>query len=114
MGHDRSSPAIRRGIEFLLREQESDGSWYGRWGCNYLYGTFLAMGALEVAGEGAVEREAIERGAEWIRSVQNADGGWGESPESYADPSRKGIGTSTPSQTAWALLGLLSAGDHAE
>ena len=111
-GLDPASPAIRRGIDFLLQEQESDGSWYGRWGCNYLYGTFLAMGALDVAGMGEKEREAVERGARWIRSVQNPDGGWGESPESYADPSQKGVGVSTASQTAWALLGLLSAGDH--
>ena len=112
LGHDRSSSAIRGGIEFLLREQESDGSWYGRWGCNYLYGTFLAMGALEVAGTGEAELEAVARGAEWICSVQNPDGGWGESPESYRDPNLKGVGPSTPSQTAWALLGLLSAGDQ--
>lgn len=112
-GHEPASPAIRRGIEYLLRQQESDGSWYGRWGCNYLYGTFLAMGALELAGDGKTERDAIARAAKWIRSVQNPDGGWGESPESYADPSRKGMGVSTPSQTAWALLGLLSAGEAA-
>ncbi len=112
-GDDRSSLAIRAGIEFLLKEQEPDGSWYGRWGCNYLYGSFLAMGALAVAGTGEAEKEAVHRGARWIQSVQNPDGGWGESPESYADPTRKGIGASTPSQTAWALLGLLSAGEGA-
>jgi len=109
-GYDRSSSAIRRGIEFLYAEQEDDGSWYGRWGCNYLYGTFLALGALEATAEDP-SQESIQRAAAWIRGVQNPDGGWGELPESYGRPDKKGIGPSTASQTAWALLGLLAAGD---
>jgi len=110
-GYDRSSSAIRKGVEFLRREQEADGTWYGRWGCNYLYGTFLALGALEAVGEDS-SQEWIQRAARWIRSIQNADGGWGESPESYAKPELKGVGPSTASQTAWALLGLMASGEH--
>jgi len=110
-GYDRSLSAIRRGVEFLYREQEDDGSWYGRWGCNYLYGTFLALGALEAVGEDP-SQEPIQKAAAWVRSVQNADGGWGESPESYRRPEKKGIGPSTASQTAWALLALLAAADQ--
>jgi len=110
-GYDRSSLAVNRGVEFLYREQESDGSWYGRWGCNYLYGTFLALGALEAVGEDP-SRESLQRAAHWVRSVQNPDGGWGELPESYRKRDRKGVGPSTASQTAWAILSLLAAGDH--
>ena len=109
---DRQGPEVRRAVEFLLAEQEPDGSWYGRWGCNYLYGTWLALSALEAIGEPMRAPWAV-RAAEWIRSCQNADGGWGELPASYADPSLKGQGPSTPAQTAWALMGLLACGDHA-
>ena len=102
-------PAIRRGVKFLERTQEADGSWYGRWGVNYIYGTFLALRGLEAAGES--DREVhILRAGEWLRSIQNADGGWGESCDSY----RQGCyvsAPSTPSQTAWALLGLMAGGD---
>ncbi len=108
-GVKRDHPAIRRGVEYLKHAQESDGSWYGRWGVDYIYGTFLALRGLEAAGES--DREAyILRAGEWLRSIQNADGGWGESCASYAHktfvPAR-----STPSQTAWAILGLLAGGD---
>ncbi len=102
-------PAVRRGAAYLRRRQEPDGSWYGRWGVDYLYGTFLALRGLRAAGED--EREAhVLRAGEWIRSVQNFDGGWGESCASYDN----GVFTpaeSTASQTAWGLLGLLAAGD---
>ena len=101
----RRSP--RRGI--LKRTQEIDGSWYGRWGVDYVYGTFLALRGLRAAGEG--DREAyILRAGEWLRSIQNADGGWGESCASY-DNQTFTPGPSTPSQTAWAVLGLLAGGD---
>jgi squalene-hopene/tetraprenyl-beta-curcumene cyclase len=96
-------------VEYLQRTQEQDGSWYGRWGVDYIYGTFLALRGLQAAGES--DREAyILRAGEWLRSIQNADGGWGESCESYR------LGTfapaeSTASQTAWALLGLIAGGD---
>jgi squalene-hopene/tetraprenyl-beta-curcumene cyclase len=101
-------PAIQHGIEFLLRSQERDGSWYGRWGVNYIYGTFLALRALCAAG-GARAHRAVENAAAWIRAVQNRDGGWGETCESYLH-SRFVAGPSTASQTAWALLGLAAAG----
>jgi len=102
-------PSIRRGVDYLIRTQEADGSWYGRWGVNYVYGTFLALRGLRAAGES--DREAhVLRGGEWLRSIQNADGGWGESCESY----RKGgfvPAPSTASQTAWGIMGLLASGD---
>jgi len=110
-GFDRRSPLVRRGIDFLLSEQETDGSWYGRWGCNYLYGTWLALVGLVAIGEDA-GAEWAQRAASWLRSVQNADGGWGELPRSYEDPSTKGQGPSTAAQTAWALMGLLAVGDQ--
>jgi squalene-hopene/tetraprenyl-beta-curcumene cyclase len=104
------APELRRGVEFLRREQESDGSWYGRWGCNYLYGTWLALSALRRSGE-PVTSPALRRGRRWIESCQNADGGWGELPQSYSEPAAKGQGPSTACQTAWALLGLMAASD---
>lgn len=108
-GIDGSHPAIRRGVEYLKRTQEVDGSWYGRWGVDYIYGTFLALRGLKDAGES--DREAyILRAGEWLRSIQNADGGWGESCASY-DNQTYTPAKSTPSQTAWAILGLLAGGD---
>jgi squalene-hopene/tetraprenyl-beta-curcumene cyclase len=102
-------PAVRRGVEYLIHSQEADGSWYGRWGVDYIYGTFLALKGLRAAG--VSDREAyILRGGEWLRSVQNADGGWGESCRSY-DQSGFAAGPSTASQTAWAVMGLLAGGD---
>lgn len=102
-------PSMRRGVKYLINAQEQDGSWYGRWGVDYIYGTYLAMRGLRAAGES--DREVhILRGGEWLRAIQNADGGWGESPESYTQ--RVYVqAPSTPSQTAWALLGLLASGD---
>ncbi|HEY2012855.1 MAG TPA: squalene--hopene cyclase [Bryobacteraceae bacterium] len=108
-GVDRGHRAVRRGVEWLVRNQQPDGSWYGRWGVAYIYGTCFALRGLAASGEN--DREAhILRGGEWLRSVQNADGGWGESCASYDN----GIFTpasSTPSQTAWAILGLIAGGD---
>jgi squalene-hopene/tetraprenyl-beta-curcumene cyclase len=110
-GLDCAHPAVRRAVQYLIRTQEADGSWYGRWGVNYLYGTFLALRGLRAAGQS--EREAhILRAAEWIRSVQNPDGGWGESCAGY-DEGCFVAAPSTASQTAWAVLGLLAAGDTA-
>ncbi len=81
-GLDRSHPAVRRGVDWLVRNQEADGSWYGRWGVAYIYGTCFALRGLAAAGED--DREAhILRAGEWLRSIQNADGGWGESCASY-------------------------------
>jgi len=101
--------AIRRGVAYLLRAQEQDGSWYGRWGVDYIYGTFLALRGLRAAGMGPTEAPVL-RAAEWLRSIQNSDGGWGESCASY-DRNTFVPAESTASQTAWALLGLLAAGD---
>ena len=108
-GLDPNSEHARRAVEYLKSTQEQDGSWHGRWGVNYIYGTFLALRGLRAAGES--DREAyILRAGEWLRSIQNADGGWGESCASYDNgtftPTR-----STPSQTAWAILGLIAGGD---
>ncbi len=108
-GLERSHPAVQRGIAYLLRTQERDGSWYGRWGVDYIYGTFLALRGLQAAGED--DREAhVQRALEWVRSIQNFDGGWGESCASY-DNNTYVNAPSTPSQTAWAILALLAGGD---
>ncbi len=98
-----------RGLAFLLNEQERDGAWFGRWGVNYIYGTSGAMAALgrTLPGDRRIDA-ALVRGAVWLRSVQQIDGGWGETTDSYKDPSLRGTGAVTPSQTAWALIGLLA------
>jgi squalene-hopene/tetraprenyl-beta-curcumene cyclase len=100
---------VRRGVDYLIASQEADGSWYGRWGVNYIYGTYLALRGLQAAGESDREVHVL-RAAEWLRAVQNADGGWGESCESYDRRTFVSM-ASTPSQTAWAVLGLIAAGD---
>ncbi|HZU27903.1 MAG TPA: squalene--hopene cyclase [Bryobacteraceae bacterium] len=102
-------PAIQGGVRYLLGAQESDGSWYGRWGVNYIYGTFLALRGLKYAKASAAA-PIMQHAAQWIRSVQNADGGWGETCASY-DVNHYVAGPSTASQTAWALLGLQATGD---
>ncbi len=111
LGYGPDHPAVAAGVRYLRGQQEADGSWFGRWGCNYLYGTFLALQALARLGVPA-DDPAMKRGAAWIASCQNADGGWGETPASYDDPALKGKGASTASQTAWAILGLLAAGER--
>lgn len=112
-GVPQNHPAIRRAVEYLRRTQEPDGSWYGRWGVDYVYGTFLALRGLRAAGENLREAHIL-RAAEWLRSIQNADGGWGESCESY-DANEYVSAPSTPSQTAWAVTGLIASGDlHSE
>lgn len=109
LGYDRSHPAVDPALAFLKHEQESDGSWYGRWGVNYIYGTWSVLAGLRAIGED-LSQPYIRRAAAWLESQQNQDGGWGESCLSYADPNSTGKGESTPSQTAWALMGLMSAG----
>jgi squalene-hopene/tetraprenyl-beta-curcumene cyclase len=104
-----SSPAVRRGMIWLLRAQEADGSWFGRWGANYVYGTGAVVPALIAAGV-LPGKPPIRRAVSWLISHQNADGGWGEDLRSYTDPAWSGRGESTPSQTAWALLALIAAG----
>jgi squalene-hopene/tetraprenyl-beta-curcumene cyclase len=102
------SEAVKRGVAYLLQAQEKNGSWYGRWGVNYLYGTFLAMRGLVASGAPAA-LDAVARGADWLRATQNTDGGWGESCASYVKD-RFLPAPSCVSQTAWAVLGLLAAG----
>jgi squalene-hopene/tetraprenyl-beta-curcumene cyclase len=110
LGYDRSFPPVARALEFLEREQEESGAWYGRWGVNYVYGTWSVLAALGVLGEDTA-KPYVRKAVEWLRSVQNSDGGWGESCNSYDDPVLKGHGSSTASQTAWALLGLMAVGE---
>ncbi|MEL7492607.1 MAG: squalene--hopene cyclase [Cyanobacteria bacterium J06554_11] len=113
LSKNKSSIASKRtqpGFRYLLAQQESDGSWFGRWGVNYIYGTSGALSALALS-EPERDRSPIERGVAWLISCQNRDGGWGETCQSYKTPALKGKGPSTASQTAWALLGLLDAAD---
>ena len=99
---------VQKAINYLIEEQESDGSWFGRWGVNYIYGTSSALSALSLIAPKAYQKN-INRGAAWLVSCQNSDGGWGETCHSYKNPVLKGKGISTASQTAWALIGLLAA-----
>jgi squalene-hopene/tetraprenyl-beta-curcumene cyclase len=99
---------VDRGVAYLLQTQEADGSWYGRWGVNYLYGSFLALRGLRASHDRTASR-AIWKAGRWIASVQNADGGWGESCASYGE-GHFVAAPSTPSQTAWGLLGLMASG----
>ncbi len=110
VGVPPSSRPIRRAVRFVLENQEPDGSWFGRWGVNYIYGTWQAIRGLLRAGM-SPQDSAIRKGVAWLMRIQNEDGGWGEGCGSYADPSMKGIGPSTASQTAWALLALISGGE---
>jgi len=110
MGFDRNHPVLQRALEFVRDQQEPDGTWFGRWGVNYIYGTWLALCALRTAGED-MKQANNQRAAKWLRTIQNQDGGWGESPRSYDDATLKGKGVSTASQTAWALMGLMATGD---
>jgi squalene-hopene/tetraprenyl-beta-curcumene cyclase len=108
-GYERE---VERGLDWLHREQEADGSWFGRWGVNHVYGTGAALPALEACGIDP-GHPSFRRAVAWLDSVQNEDGGFGEDIRSYADPARRGRGASTPSQTAWALLAYAAA-DKAE
>jgi squalene-hopene/tetraprenyl-beta-curcumene cyclase len=109
IGMTRDDPVMARAIAYLRREQEADGSWFGRWGTNYIYGTWSVLCALNAAGIPA-EDPAVVRAVAWLTSVQRADGGWGEDEESYGDAPPGRYKESTPSQTAWAVLGLMAAG----
>jgi squalene-hopene/tetraprenyl-beta-curcumene cyclase len=110
LGESKLDPAsLGRALAYLRRTQEADGSWYGRWGVNYLYGTGLVLAALAAANQDP-EDGYVQRACNWLAFRQNPDGGWGESCESYSDLSWKGSGPSTASQTAWALMGLMAGG----
>ncbi|MBI1366648.1 MAG: squalene--hopene cyclase [Alphaproteobacteria bacterium] len=108
LGFNKSHPAMVRALQWIKNEQEADGSWFGRWGVNYVYGTGAVLPALEAIGED-MSAPYVARACDWLVSMQQPDGGWGESCASYMDPAMKGRGTTTASQTAWALMGLVAA-----
>jgi squalene-hopene/tetraprenyl-beta-curcumene cyclase len=110
IGYEPKHPAIARGIAFLKTEQEEDGSWFGRWGTNYIYGTWSVLCALNAAGEDMKARY-VRRAVAWLIERQNADGGWGEDGATYWKQRRHECKASTPSQTSWAVLGLMAAGE---
>ncbi len=109
-GYRIGHPAVDRAVAFILSHQEENGSWFGRWGVNYLYGTWQVLVGLAAAGFD-MSSTPVRRAVRWLKDVQNGDGGWGESCLSYDDPSAAGIGNSTASQTAWAVLGLVAASE---
>ena len=110
LGYARDHAAVARALEYLRRDQEPDGSWFGRWGTNYIYGTWSVLCALNAAGED-MTRPYVQKAVEWLKLRQQADGGWGESCGSYWAERKGERVASTPSQTAWALLGLMAAGE---
>ncbi len=110
-GFSRSHSVAQRGIRFIRRLQEKDGSWWGRWGVNYIYGTWSVLKGLISMGEDP-KAPYIQAAVRWLKKHQNDDGGWGETCESYTDCSLRGKGESTASQTAWALMGLLACGEE--
>ena len=110
LGHDPTDPAVTKALAYVLSEQEEDGAWFGRWGVNYTYGTGAVLPALAALGFD-MDTEPARRAVSWVLDHQNPDGGWGESCASYVDPESRGRGPSTPSQTGWALLSLLAAGE---
>ncbi|OFW98493.1 MAG: squalene--hopene cyclase [Alphaproteobacteria bacterium RIFCSPHIGHO2_12_FULL_63_12] len=113
LGLGRKHPAMIRALDYLRREQESDGSWFGRWGVNYIYGTGAVLPALAAIGED-MTAPYVARAADWLLSRQQANGGWGESCASYMDAAMSGRGKATASQTAWALLGLIAVNRPAD
>ncbi|MEX0712729.1 MAG: prenyltransferase/squalene oxidase repeat-containing protein, partial [Pirellulales bacterium] len=109
LGRRVGNPAVDRGVAYLARTQEADGSWFGRWGVNYVYGTWQVLTGLAAVGLPA-DHALVKSGAQWLLAHQQPEGAWGESPDSYADPRLRGQGPPTASQTAWAVLGLIAAG----
>jgi squalene-hopene/tetraprenyl-beta-curcumene cyclase len=110
LGYTRDHPTIVRGLTYLRGQQETDGSWFGRWGTNYIYGTWSVLCALNAVGED-INAPYIRRAVGFLKSRQQADGGWGESCASYWPQRPAEANSSTPSQTAWALLGLMAVGE---
>jgi len=110
IGFDRNHPAVRRALRCLIDTQEKDGSWYGRWGVNYIYGTWQVLRGLRAIGQDMTQ-DWILRGRDWLESCQNEDGGWGETCATYDNPNCKGQGASTASQTAWAVMAICACGD---
>ena len=109
LGYDRHFEPAARALHFIRRTQRHDGPWFGRWGANYIYGTWSVLRGLRAIGED-MDQDYVQRAVRWLEQHQNADGGWGETLESYDRPELAGVGDSIPSQTAWALLALLAAG----
>ncbi len=110
IGFDAKAQCVRDAIHYLIDTQDDDGSWYGRWGVNYIYGTWQVLRGLRAIGQDMTQ-DWILRGRDWLESCQNNDGGWGETCATYDNPGAKGIGPSTASQTAWALMGICACGD---
>ena len=111
MGYAPDHPAVARGLAYLRRTQQPDGSWYGRWGTNFVYGTWSVLNAFLAAGETTRDSATVRAAAEYLLRFQQADGGWGEDGATYWNDRRNACKASTPSQTAWALLGLMNAGE---
>jgi squalene-hopene/tetraprenyl-beta-curcumene cyclase len=109
VGRRAGDPAVDRAIAYIRQNQEADGSWFGRWGVNYIYGTWQVLVGLSAVGV-PVDDSAMVRGANWLIACQQPNGGWGETADSYAQPHLRGQGPTTASQTAWAMLGLMAAG----
>ena len=110
IGFNPKTHCVRDAIHYLIETQEADGSWYGRWGVNYIYGTWQVLRGLRAIGYDMTQ-DWILRGRDWLESCQNDDGGWGETCATYENPAMKGIGKSTASQTAWAIMGICACGD---
>jgi squalene-hopene/tetraprenyl-beta-curcumene cyclase len=110
IGFDPKKDCVRDALQYLIDTQDDDGSWYGRWGVNYIYGTWQVLRGLRAIGQDMTQ-DWILRGRDWLESCQNSDGGWGETCETYDDPTCKGRGESTASQTAWAVMGICACGD---
>jgi len=117
LGYTRDNPVVARALDFLKRDQEEDGSWFGRWGTNYIYGTWSVLSALNAVGEDP-QAPWVQKAVRWVKARQRTDGGWGEDCASYWEERRDEVKASTPSQTAWAVLALMAAGegdgDHVE
>jgi squalene-hopene/tetraprenyl-beta-curcumene cyclase len=109
LGYTVDFEPAQRALHFIRRTQRHDGPWYGRWGVNYIYGTWSVLRGLAAIGVDP-RHEYVQRAGRWLQKHQNPDGGWGETCESYTKPELAGVGDSTPSHTAWALLGLFAAG----
>ena len=110
LGYETDHPVMAKGLAFLRSEQEKEGSWFGRWGNNYVYGTWSVLCAFNAAGEDMQARH-IRKAVDWLKYVQRPDGGWGEDCSTYWQYRRDEVKTSTPSQTSWALMGLMAAGE---
>jgi len=110
IGFNAKAQCVRDAIQYLIDTQDDDGSWYGRWGVNYIYGTWQVLRGLRAIGQD-MSQDWILRGRDWLESCQNSDGGWGETCETYDNPATKGIGESTASQTAWAMMAICACGD---